>query len=397
MIRTLTIFRKELKDTLRDRRTLMMMVVMPLLLIPLMVIVVTKIQSSQFEKAEAKQLHVAFIGETYAPELFAMFQGDDRFILVPEVPRDSIAALTAREDLDCAVVVLEDFPNLLAADRQARIQIIFKGSDAFSTAKDRLTEVIERYDQEVVSARIARLSLDKNLFDAIAIDRVDVASVQEKVAEMAGGFLPYIFIIFCFMGAMYPGIDLGAGEKERGTLETLLSSPAGRLEIVLGKFGVVMLAGVATALIAMLGLYLAVQRFPDIPPEIHNVILEMLGARMIFLLLTLILPIAAFFAAVILSLSIYARSFKEAQSIITPLNIAIILPALIGTLPGLELNATMALVPILNVSLATKDLLAGSINPFHLAEVYLSLFLLAGLSLWGCAKWFNREATLFRS
>ena len=118
---------------------------------------------------------------------------------------------------------------------------------------------------------------------------------------------------------------------------------------------------------------------------------------MIFLLLTLILPIAAFFAAVILGLSIYARSFKEAQSIITPLNIAVILPALIGTLPGIELDATMALIPILNVSLATKDLLAGTINPFHLAEVYLSLLLLAGLSLWGCAKWFNREATLFRS
>lgn len=397
MQRTLIIFRKELKDTLRDRRTLLMMIVMPLLLIPLLMTVVLKIQSSQYEKAAAQQLRIAFIGKTHAPELFEAFQNDDRFTLVPDVPQDSIVPLTMKEELDGAVIAQPGFSGLLANDKQARVQIIFKGSDAFGTANNRLTEVIEQYDQEVVSVRIARLSLDKNLFDAIAIEKTDVASVQEKVAEMAGGFLPYIFIIFCFMGAIYPGIDLGAGEKERGTLETLLSSPAGRLEIVLGKFGVVMLAGVATALIAMLGLYLAVQRFPEIPPEILEVVMDMLGAKMVLLLLTLIIPIAAFFAAVILSLSIYARSFKEAQSIITPLNIAVILPALAGIIPGVELDAKTALIPILNVSLATKDLLAGNINPFHLAEVYLSLFLLAGLSLWGCAKWFNREATLFRS
>lgn len=157
-----------------------------------------------------------------------------------------------------------------------------------------------------------------------------------------------------------------------------------------------MLASVVTALIAMLGLYLAVQSFPEIPADVVDVIMEMLGPRMILLILTLLLPIGALFSAVILGLSIYAKSFKEAQSIITPLNIAIIFPALIGTLPGIELNAQTALVPILNVSLATKDLLAGTINPLYLAEVYLSLFLLAGLSILGCVKWFNREETLFR-
>ncbi|MEE9167192.1 MAG: ABC transporter permease, partial [Candidatus Neomarinimicrobiota bacterium] len=181
------------------------------------------------------------------------------------------------------------------------------------------------------------------------------------------------------------------------TLETLLSSPASRLEIVMGKFFVVMLAGVATALISMVGLYLAVRRFPEIPPDVLDVVMEMLGPKMILMILTLLLPIAAFFAAVILSLSIFARSFKEAQSIITPLNMAIILPALIGTLPGMELNARTALVPILNVSLATKDVLAGTINPVHLVEVYVSLFILGALGLWGCVKWFNREETLFRS
>ena len=117
---------------------------------------------------------------------------------------------------------------------------------------------------------------------------------------------------------------------------------------------------------------------------------------MVALILTLIIPIAVFFSAAILTLSIYARSFKEAQSIVTPLNIVIIIPAAIGMMPGMELNTITALVPILNVSLATKEMLSGSTDWFLLTEVYVSLFVLAGLSLWFCVKWFNREDIIFR-
>lgn len=375
----------------------MMMVVMPLVVMPLLITVVVKIQQTQMEKAEAKRLMIAFVGKDYAPELYWRFETDARFTLLEEWEHDSLVSKTQSGQLDGGVVVTGEFPERIAGDRQGTIQIVYKAADAFGTAERRLSEVIEAYDSTLVAGRIERLNLDRDLFDAIAIEKLDVASAKEKIGKLAGGYLPYLFIIFGFMGAMYPGIDLGAGEKERGTLETLLSSPARRLEIVLGKFSVVMLTGVATALIAMAGLYVAVRRFPEIPPEIFDAIMDMLGPRMILMVLTLLIPIAAFFAAVILSLSIFARSFKEAQSIITPLNIAIIFPALVGTLPGIELDAVTALIPILNVSLATKDMLAGSINPVYLVEVYLSLFVIAALSIWGCVRWFNREETIFRS
>lgn len=397
MMRFVKIFRKELKDTLRDRRTILMMVVMPLALVPLLITVVVKIQQSQIEKAEAKQLNVAFTGRKHIPQLYDLFQNDDRFYLVDGIHEDSILSMTATGELDGGVIVTEEFPDLVAADKQGTIKIVYKSSEAFGIAEERVSEVIEKYDECIVNSRIERLKLEKNLFDAVAIEKVDVASMKERLGKLAGGYLPYLFIIFGFMGAMYPGIDLGAGEKERGTLETLLSSPASRLEIVLGKFFVVMLAGVATALISMVGLYVAVRMFPEIPPDVLDVVMEMLGPKMVLMILTLLLPITAFFSAVILSLSIFARSFKEAQSIITPLNIAIIFPALIGTLPGIELDTGTALIPILNVSLATKEVLAGTINPVHLMEVYISLFLIGALGLWCCVKWFNREETLFRS
>ena len=396
MKRALKIFKKELKDTLRDRRTIMMMVVMPIVIIFLLITFVVKIQQSQIEKAQSKQLRIAFVGEEYVPELYKMFQKEDQFYLIEGIHEDSIVSMTSNGELDGGVIVKSDFPGLILKNKQGKIRIVFKSSEVFGTAEHRLSEVVETYEQDIVKIRIKKLKLDENLFDAVDITKVDVASIKEKIGKMAGGYLPYLFIIFSFMGAMYPGIDLGAGEKERGTLETLLSSPASRLEIVLGKFLVVMLTGIATALIAMASIYFSVRNFPEIPEEMMNIIMEMLGPKMLLMMMTLLLPVAALFAAVILSLSIFARSFKEAQSIITPLNIAVLFPALVGTLPGIELNARTALIPILNVSLAAKDMLAGVINPLFLLEVYGSLIFLAALSLWGCVKWFNREETLFR-
>jgi sodium transport system permease protein len=158
----------------------------------------------------------------------------------------------------------------------------------------------------------------------------------------------------------------------------------------------VMLAAIMTALIAMLGFYIGIKSFPDIPEEFIVIISKMFTFKIVFMILTLIIPISAFFSALILSLSIYAKSFKEAQSMITPFNMAIIFPALLGTLPGIELNYQTALIPIINVALATKDVLAGTINPILLIEVYLSLLIFASISLLFCVKWFQREETLFR-
>jgi sodium transport system permease protein len=114
------------------------------------------------------------------------------------------------------------------------------------------------------------------------------------------------------------------------------------------------------------------------------------------MVLSLLVPVTALFAAILLSLSVFAKSYKEAQSLISPLSIVVIVPALVAVMPGTELNSLTALIPVLNVALASKEIIAGTVDPLLLAEVYVTMFLLAGLSLWGCAKWFQREETIFR-
>ena len=383
---------------LRDRRTIFMMVVMPLMVIPLLMTTAIKLTQSQVEKAKDKELRVAVIGETAAPELFKRLSKEENFFLVTMINADSARAMTAEQTLDGVVIIPQDFSGFVEGDKQATIRLIFKSSESLNAARRRIEAIIDQYDREIVNERIGRLQLDETLFDAIAIEREDVASTEEKFAENAGGFLPYIFIIFGFMGSIYPALDLGAGEKERGTLETILSSPASRFDIVMGKFLVVVLFSIATAFLAMLGVLIMVYQFlPTIETNITQTVMDMLGPRRIFIIMSMVLPVSAFFAAVALAISIFARSFKEAQSMMAPLNIIIILPAMIGMLPGFKLSAVTAAIPILNLSLATKAILGGSADPILIAEVYLSLFFLAGVSIYGCVKWFNREETLFRS
>ena len=369
------IAKKEILDITRDRRTMLMMVVLPLLLVPVLLGTVMKIDSFQKEKASEELVKIRFVGKEYAPELYQAFVSMD----------------------EVAITVQKNYQLKIDQNSQADIRIQYKGTDSFNIAREKIKSLLETSQEKIITERMARLNLKRGVVQAYNIEYIDVATKQEVLGKMIGGWLPYIFILFGFLGAMYPALDLGSGEKERGTLETILSSPASRFDIVMGKFLVIMLAAFLTAFLALAGLMIGMSQIPDIPPQIIVVVNKMFNLKTMALVMTLVLPVSAFFSATLLSLSIYANSFKEAQSIAAPLNIAIVFIAVMGTLPGIELNAITAMIPILNVSLASKDIFGGTINPLYMVEVYLSLFGFAAISIILCTRAFNNERTLFRS
>jgi len=165
---------------------------------------------------------------------------------------------------------------------------------------------------------------------------------------------------------------------------------------VVGKFLVVTLSGIFTALTSVLWLYLVFRQSQTVPPEVLSGILKVIEWKSLLLLFSMIIPLCAFFAAILLCASVFSKSYKEAQSIITPLNFMVLIPVLIGIFPGIKLNALTALIPILNISLATKEIIAGTISPRLMAEVYLVLIALAAVGLTFCTRWFNRETVIFR-
>ncbi len=392
-----TVFKKEMLDTLRDRRTIIFMIVIPLLLFPLLFRIMTSVEKSQADKERAKKLRVACLDRGNAADFVATLRARDDVVLVPGIAVDSLAGLIKSDSLDGAFVFAEGFDQDVAAMRPARVDFFYKSTDDRAIVKDRLRTPLEEYEKGLVAARFARLALDSTIVDAVDLRSQNVASMEERVGKAVGGMLPYIFIIFCFMGAMYPAIDLGAGEKERGTMETLLTAPVNRFHILLGKFGVVVVSGVVSATVSILGLFIAIKQAGEIPPEFMDIIVRMLGWDTILLVLSLLIPLTIFFAGVLLSVSLTARSFKEAQSMISPLNIAVIVPAAIGLIPGVTMSYATAAIPVLNVSLATKEIVAGTMQTPHLIVVYVSLIALALASLYGSVWWFKRESTIFRS
>lgn len=393
----LIIFRKELKDTLRDRRTLITMIVIPLTLFPLLMNISTKMIKTQVEKAQTKTLNVGFVAHDNAGSLRDMLLEKEDIRLFEAVTVEEGKALIQSDSLHAMLALVPDFDQRINQMRQGALTLFYKSKEDHDIEKNRIVGLLREYEEQLRRERFLKLNLDITLIETLTFEEKNLATTKEQMAGAIGGFLPYIFIIFCFMGCLYPAIDLAAGEKERGTLETLLSTPADRFHIVLGKFGVVALVGLATASIAILGLYLGIRSNPDLPAELMKTILGLLEWQSVILVILLLLPLAVFFAGIQLSISMFAKSFKEAQSQINPLMIIVIVPAFMGMLPGIELSTTTAWVPVLNVSLATKAIMAGTAKPLLLSIVYLSSVTTALLTLAFCSRFMGREEVLFRS
>ena len=396
MNKILIIFRKELKDMLRDRRTIFFMIIFPVILLPLMIGGIPKLMMSVEKNNQTKNLTFAVIGKELSPEIVGEYESIDSLTIVTHLKEDDIKKAIHDEEINGALIFHPNFRQDIDNMHPAGVTLYFKSSDDLDTVEKRIMPVLNNFSNKILEDRYELLKMDGKYFQPLEINKVDLASIKEKLGKLVGGMLPYIFIIYCFMGAMYPALDLGAGEKERGTLETILASPASHFEILMGKFGVISFFGVTSAFMGIIGMLIGVRFISEIPEEIMSTVMSIVEVKTVVIILTLILPVAMLFASILLSISIYASSFKEGQSIMAPFNILIIFPAFIGLIPGIELGSKTALIPIVNITLATKEIIAGTINIFYLVEVYLSLIALACIGIWFASRWFNRESVLFR-
>jgi sodium transport system permease protein len=200
---------------------------------------------------------------------------------------------------------------------------------------------------------------------------------------------------------MYPGIDLTAGEKERGTMETILSSPISRMHLVLGKFLLVLTASLVTAALSVtsMGISFAVLGHLHAFDQAGNDAAQLqmhIGLATVLSVFVMVLPLAVLFSALIMTIALFAKSYKEAQSYITPIMMLVIIPAVAAMLP-VDLNAKLALVPILNASLLCKELVTGTYHWNYIAIIFFSTCVYAAAALFLAVRMFQREEVLFRS
>jgi sodium transport system permease protein len=392
------IFRKEMKDMLRDRRTLFFMIVMPFIAIFLVFNVMFRLGMEMESRSRDKIVRVSVISAAPLQEFLDVLSASGNVEVLPSIADGEVSAMVESGQLDFVIRFAGDFEDRVARESTGSVDVYYLGSVSENEgALIRIQDALDEYGRLLLGHRLEERGLSLPFVSPLRVNTRDISSARARIGDRVGGMLPYFIVLFSFLGAMYPAIDLAAGEKERGTMETLLVSPATRGEIVIAKFLVVTLSGLFTAVASFLWLYVVLRTGGPLPAALLEGVAGIIEPRAVLQFFFLLIPLCALFSSLLLSASVFAKSFKEAQSIITPLNFMVIIPLMIGIFPGVKLNAATALIPVLNISLASKEIIAGSISAVYMAEIFLVQSILAGAGLTFCTRWFKREEVIFRS
>ncbi len=384
----LTIYRKELLEMVRDRRTLLSMVLVPIVAMPLLFKVANYFLSSSDRQAEQEGVTIAVPGSLAMPGLDEALRAAGLTLNVSADPRAAVESKRA-----AAAVVEAQGPD---GDPLVRLYVD-RSRPASDKAADKLRIALDGLKAEKVRQALAGSGVSEKVLTPFAVDKVDVAPKGKKSQMALGGMIGYIVILLMFSGCMYPALDMTAGEKERRTLEILLASPASRQEIVLGKILAASSAAFLTALLNVLSLAYAFSS-GIIGKDVHNALEGMtVDVRVILLVLAAVLPTAVTAAAVMITISAFAKSFKEGQSYLTPLIMLVIFPALIGMLPGVEASPKLMLLPVFNVSQLIKQVFSGEATAAQFALTFGSNLFYAAVAFLVAVRIFQREDVLFRS
>lgn len=406
------IFARELRDQLRDRRTFFMVAVLPLLLYPLLGMSI--MQVTQFLREHPSTVWV--IGAEHQPESQPLLDGDkfardvcpeneSQLLKIGQVDNrmpaagdhESIAALAAEkihEGLFDVVVIIRG-PDESAAGLKASAERIYVSADDKSRiAHDRVGRIVNRWNEAMKEEKLKSLGVPVAAAEPVKLMSTDVSRESTRRAAIWAKLLPLIVLIWALTGAFYPAVDLCAGEKERGTLETLLCSPAGRSEIVWGKLLAIMMFSIGTSLlnlasIGVTGSFIARQ----LSDQIGSPPLAATG----WLVLALI-PMSALFSSLALAIAAFARSSKEGQYYLMPLLLITLPLIMLPMMPTAELTLGTSLVPVTGMILLLRTLVEG--HYMEALRFAAPVIAVTGVCTLLAVRWaidqFNNESVLFR-
>ncbi len=424
--RVWVVYSKELTETLRDRRTLIAMVLVPLLLYPVLMLAV--VQALQIEQARRQRelYRVAVPDDGVRHWLLAVLAADEAaFAATASAAADDDARPgpptmqlhAAQFDVQASEEALEEVvrdgrvqlgisldPPLPASgpanDANRVVRVVYDPAETRSEVAMRtIQRVIARQSQRIVLMRLADKGLSPDLLTPLRISEVSVASPSKLGGALLGQVLPFLLVLMTVTGAIYPAIDLTAGERERGTLETLMAAPAPRTQIMAGKFLVVMTVAILSSLLNLVSMG-GTMRFSGIAEAMTRALpgagpiaipIEVLPIVMLAMV-----PFAVLFSAVMLAACSFARTFKEAQNYMTPVIIAAMVPAMVITyMPSVRLSGPIVVMPVANVIVMLRELFAGRYDLPAMALTFCSTCLYATAAVMVAARLYGQEAVLF--
>jgi len=396
------VYRKEFTEWVRDRRTLISTVIVPLLLFPIIMVGFSALAVVLVGKAQKETPKVMILGGEDSPQLLANLRKLDNLEIAPY--NVNWKEQISEKEIRAAVEIPPGFQSALEKGDAKTVKIYYyEGELKSSFGADRIEKFLKDYRDQVVKDRLAAKNVPASVLTPFEIHQENVAPPEKVSGATIGGFIGYLVVLLCMTGAMYPAIELTAGEKERGTMETILSSPISRMDLVLGKFFLVLSAALTTAALSVLSMGISFSVLRRVNASSGSgrgnsaALLLQLGPKAVTFIFVMALPLAVLFSAVLMTIALFAKSYKEAQSYLTPMTFLVVIPAVASLLPGVELTPKLALVPILNTSLVCKEIITGTYHWNSIVIIFASTCVYAAFALFLAFKTFQRESVLFRS
>ena len=384
----LAIFRKELRGLLKDRKTILLMFGLPLVLYPVMIMLISSILMNMSASEEAAVSRLAVCGSD--PQVMEYLIDEEEFSLAGTGVPDRAAAETALNAGEADVVLVCEEGNYTVVSLDSR--------PASRTAAERLVSRLEAYRSRATEEILSQQGLDPAaVMEPFAILTEDVSSKEQTLGSVLGGVIPLLIIIGVFLGTMQPAMDVTAGEKERCTQETLMTFPVTGKEMIAGKFLLVSLCGLVSALlylvtVTILGLYIigmvgslggeAVR--PDLSGFLPAVGVTLLA----------VMAFSLFLGALFMCVCSFAKSTKEASSYISPLLFVVMMTAYAGML-NVTLNTGLSVVPVLNIVLLIKSVFTFEYDLFAILLVLISNMAYASIAIAVLGKLYTSERVLF--
>jgi sodium transport system permease protein len=389
------IFIKELVGTVRDKRTIIAMIIIPLIFYPLLFMGIGYFNQMGNEKSEEAISKIIIIGAEFSPPLVKYFQNNPK-IEILSIQNNPLLKLEKGE-VQLILIIPSDFKDRIEEGESCPLILRYDATETKSRiAQKRINQAIAEYEKEIISQRLSIMHLKEEFIRPLILQTENVASPQKVTGSLLGVLLPYLIVMLIFVGAMHTAVDITAGEKERGTITTLLVSQINRVEIVLGKCFAVMLISFISMILGLIGLTLAFLSGTSIMGGIEGVEFG-ISFCTIFLLFLVLLPLVGLASAVLIMVGIFARNIKEASSYITPIYMLTVFLGVISISQGIELSGKMFLVPVLNSSFVFKEILMGKIYWSHIITTFSANMVIATLALLGATRLFTKEEVLFRS
>ncbi|MBQ4835561.1 MULTISPECIES: ABC transporter permease [Pseudoalteromonas] len=400
------VFLKEVKELLRDRKTLFFVIALPIVIFPILFALLGFLASKTTFEAEQK-VHIYYLANaSLSPDFeqmlfyhksFRPYKGNEKFETI-----EALKSAVKAGKIDVGIEIPATYDSQVAGKhQQISWHVVFNDAQSINFVYKRLEKLINKFSAQIRSTRLEALGAPQKehpaILKPITITKVDTADKRENYGEKLGALIPYMLIPLVLMGASYPAIDLGAGEKERGTLETLLLTPVTRTQLVLGKFLTILASSISCALVTVssMAIWVAIAGGIGVLDTIIDAFSSVTFTDFL-LIFALLLPVAVMLSSLVLAISIYARTFKEAQNYMGPLSMLVFVPIVVSVMPNMSLNTTTAWIPITNVSLAIKEIIKGTVDHSAVGLIFVASALLAGALLMFCIRWFSKESVLFR-